>query len=194
VAFDGIAVWPEGRFDTPLGPLTIDADVASRLVHSDAVLRMDSRPHVREHSLELQLPFLARVMPRVPIVAVLMGRQTRSLVDALAAALAGVLRGRRSLLVASSDLSHYQDRTTARRLDQVVLDHVGHCDADGLQATLEHFPGHACGGGPMVAVMRAATALGGTGASIVHYADSGDVSGDVSQVVGYMSAAIGRSA
>jgi AmmeMemoRadiSam system protein B len=193
VAFDGVAIWPEGRFETPIGTLAVDADVASRLARAHPALGMTSLPHVREHSLELQLPFLARVMPEVPIVPVLMGRQTRSLVDTLAAALPAVLGRRRALLVASSDLSHYHDRATASRLDRVVLDHVERCDADGLQAALEQFPGHACGGGPIVAVMRAAQSMGATRAAVMHYADSGDISGDLDQVVGYMSAVIGGS-
>ena len=102
-------------------------------------------------------------------------------------------RGRRALLVASTDLSHYHDAATAARLDRVVLDHVARFDADGLQRALDRTPDHACGGGPTVAVMRAARALGARDASVLKYADSGDVSGDKSAVVGYMAAAIGWS-
>jgi AmmeMemoRadiSam system protein B len=80
----------------------------------------------------------------------------------------------------------------AERLDHVVLDLVTEFDADGLQAALDGNPEHACGGGPVVAVMRAARALGATGAKTLQYADSGDVSGDKSSVVGYMAGAIGR--
>src|SRR5262249_41205310 len=100
--------------------------------------------------------------------------------------------GRRALLVASTDLSHYQDAATASRLDAVVVDCVARMDADGLQRALDRRPDHACGGGPTVAVMRAARALGATDAVVLNYADSGDVSGDKSSVVGYMAAALGR--
>jgi AmmeMemoRadiSam system protein B len=135
-------------------------------------------------------------MHGVPIVPLVMGHQTRATATALGDALAHAVAPHRDevLLVASSDLSHYQDRVTAARLDRVVLNHVESCDPDGLQSALDRFPGHACGGGPIVAVMRAARALGATDASVVHYADSGDVSGDLNQVVGYMSAVIGRAA
>ena len=81
--------------------------------------------------------------------------------------------------------------STAARLDQVVIDHVARFDADGLQRALDRTPDHACGGGPTVAVMRAAHALGARDARVLKYADSGDVSGDKSSVVGYMAAAFG---
>ena len=94
------------------------------------------------------------------------------------------------LLVASSDLSHYEDAPTASRLDAVVVRHIEAFDANGLMDALEHEPRHACGGGPMVSVLRAAALLGGTRARVLRYADSGDVSGDKSSVVGYLAAAI----
>jgi AmmeMemoRadiSam system protein B len=94
------------------------------------------------------------------------------------------------LLIASSDLSHYLDARAAQALDSVVLEHVGSLDPEGLMDALEREPQHACGGGPMVAVLRAARALGATHARVLCYRDSGDVSGDKSSVVGYMAAAI----
>jgi AmmeMemoRadiSam system protein B len=94
------------------------------------------------------------------------------------------------LLVASSDLSHYQDAHTAAELDAVVAGHVEALDPVGLMDALEREPRHACGGGPMVSVLHAARALGATEARVLEYADSGDVSGDKSSVVGYLAAAI----
>jgi len=120
-----------------------------------------------------------------------MGYQTAATAAALGDALAVALRGRRALLIASTDLSHYHDAKTASTLDRVVIDCVARFDAAGLQAALEAQPEHACGGGPTVAVMRAAHALGARDAVILHYADSGDVSGDKSAVVGYLAAALG---
>jgi predicted class III extradiol MEMO1 family dioxygenase len=105
---------------------------------------------------------------------------------------AAVLQGRRALLVASTDLSHYHDAATAARLDDVVIDCVSRFSADALQEALDRRPEHACGGGPTVAVMRAATLLGARDAVVLDYADSGDVSGDKSAVVGYMAAAFGN--
>ena len=148
--------------------------------------------HAREHSIEMQLPFLKYVAPNVPIVPLVMGYQTDQTARALGDGLRAALRGRRSLLIASTDLSHYHDATSAAALDAVVIDCVARLDADALQDALTRTPEHACGGGPTIAVMRAAQMLGARDAVVLHYADSGDVSGDKSAVVGYMAAALGR--
>jgi AmmeMemoRadiSam system protein B len=103
-----------------------------------------------------------------------------------------VIKGRRALLVASTDLSHYHDAATAATLDAVVIRSVSDFDPDELQRALDRCPDHACGGGPTVAVMRAAWRLGGRQARVLRYADSGDVSGDKHAVVGYLAAALGN--
>ena len=191
VGFEGVAVYRSGAFETPAGLVPVDEDAAVTLMGSTPIVREHDAAHVREHSLEMQLPFLRRLAPDLPILPLVMGYQTDATARALADGLARMLTGRRALLVASSDLSHYHAADVATRLDRVVLDHVTQFDADALQAELEANPDHACGGGPIVAVMRAARQLGATDAVTLHYADSGDVSGDKSSVVGYMAAAIG---
>jgi AmmeMemoRadiSam system protein B len=190
VAFEGVALSGDAGFETPLGVVPVDEAAAARLEAAPVVRRFDAA-HAREHSLEMQLPFLARVLPGLPIVPLVMGEQTDRTARDLADALAAALDGRRALLVASSDLSHYHPAPEAAALDRVVVDHVAAFDPDGLQAALERRPDHACGGGPMVAVMRAARALGAASARVLRYADSGDVSGDKSAVVGYLAAGIG---
>ncbi|HEY3384009.1 MAG TPA: AmmeMemoRadiSam system protein B [Vicinamibacterales bacterium] len=191
VGFDGVAVYPSGAFDTPLGPAEIAADLATAIQHASPVVHADAASHAREHSLEMQLPFLRRVLPSTPIVPLMMGYQTAATIDGLAEALARALERRRVLLVASSDLSHYLDAGAAEVADRLVLDAVARFDADGLAALLHARPDHACGGGPILSVMRAARALGARAARVLRYADSGDVSGDKSAVVGYMAAALG---
>lgn len=190
VGFSGVSIWPRGAWDTPFGPVRVDEETAARI--SGAAERVIDYPqaHGREHSLEMQLPFVAHLVAGVPIVPMVMGFQTRETAFDLGDALAGALGGRRVLLVASSDLSHYQDARVAERMDRVVLDHVAQLDAEGLMRALEREPHHACGGGPIVAVLHAARQLGATRARVLRYADSGDVSGDKSAVVGYMAAAI----
>ena len=190
--FDGVSLYPSGGFDTPFGVAPIDAGCARAIASASPIVSGRSDVHAREHSLEMQLPFLARLAPGVPIVPLLMGYQTAETAAALGDALALALRGRRALLVASTDLSHYHDAATAYALDQVVIDCVSRFDADGLQAALDAQPAHACGGGPTVAVMRAARSVGAGDAVILDYADSGDVSGDKSSVVGYLAAAFGN--
>ena len=192
VGFDGVAVHPAGGFETPYGVVPVDAACAADLMRAAPLIHERPAAHAREHSLEMQLPFLQRVAPGIPIVPLVMGRQTAGTARGLADGLAAVLRGRSALLVASTDLSHYHDAVTAARLDAVVIDHVSRFDADGLQAALDARPDHACGGGPTVAVMRAARQLGARDAVVLHYADSGDISGDKSAVVGYLAAAFGN--
>jgi AmmeMemoRadiSam system protein B len=191
VAFDGVSAYSAGGFETPFGVARIDTECVRALLASGGGVREYPAAHVREHSLEMQLPFLQRLAPEVSIVPLVMGHQTEATVRALAESLAVALTGRRALLVASTDLSHYHDAATAGELDRVVIDCVSRFDADGLQAALNRRPEHACGGGPTVAVMRAARRLGARDAIVLKYADSGDVSGDKSAVVGYLAAALG---
>jgi hypothetical protein len=192
VAFEGVAVYPRGAFETPLGPVLIEETIAADLLRQSSVVRDDPVTHAREHSLEMQLPFLRRVLPDTPIVPLVMGHQHPETIEGLADALGTVLAGRRALLIASSDLSHYYDASTAARLDGRVLEFVKRFDPEGLLAALQAFPEHACGGGPAVAVMAAARALGARQGVVLRYADSGDVSGDKSAVVGYLAAVFGN--
>jgi MEMO1 family protein len=191
VPFDGVSVYPSGGWTTPLGVAAVDDACAAAVMQAAAIVHDLPAAHHREHSLEMQLPFVQRLAPRAAIVPLLVGRQTAATARALGDALARTLGGRRALLVASTDLSHYHDAATASELDAVVVECVSRFDADALQAALDARPDHACGGGPTVAVMRAARALGARDAVVLRYADSGDVSGDKSSVVGYMAAALG---
>jgi AmmeMemoRadiSam system protein B len=192
VPFAGVSIWPDGAWETPTGPLTVERGLADSIRSTSSEVVDLASAHGREHSIEMQLPFVARVLPGVPIVPMVMGHQTRSTAFGLGEALARATAasGLDVLLVASSDLSHYEDAATAARLDAVVLERVEALDPDGLMTALESEPRHACGGGPMVAVLDAARRLRASRARVLTYADSGDVSGDKSSVVGYMAAAI----
>jgi AmmeMemoRadiSam system protein B len=197
VAFDGVSIYAEGAFATPLGDAVIDTTIAQALMTSPAI-RPLPEAHQREHSLEMQLPFVRRLFPEARIVPLVMGFQTRETIGALAAALAESCANERILLVGSTDLSHFFDARTAQELDGRVARHVEAFDAEGLLDTFEHYPEHergrfvACGGGPAIAVMMAARSLGATGARVLKYAHSGEISGDFNGVVGYLAAAFGR--
>ena len=191
MAFDGVAVATRGAFETPLGRVPIDEEIAGRLVAHGGKIVDEMRPHREEHSLEMQLPFLQHIVPAVRIVPVLMGSQERGEAEMLARALVGALEGSDALLIASSDLSHYHPAPEANALDTKVVEDVRRLDPEGLMDRLERFHGHACGGGPMVAVMKAARDRGANRATILEYGDSGDVAeGDKSHVVGYLAAAL----
>jgi AmmeMemoRadiSam system protein B len=194
LGFEGVSLCAGSGFETPFGLAAIDGACGRAIADASPLVHQHPAAHVREHSLEMQLPFLAHLAPATPIVPLLMGHQRAATATGLGVALAAALRGRKALLVASTDLSHYHDADTALALDRIVIDCISRFDADGLQAALDAEPQHACGGGPKVAVMRAALALGARDARILHYADSGDVSGDKSAVVGYVAAALGTFA
>jgi AmmeMemoRadiSam system protein B len=200
VPFRGVSIWPRGSWDTPFGSVAVDDALAVAIAAESPEIVEQPAAHGREHSLEMQLPFVAHLFRGTPIVPLVMGHQTRATAEALGDALARAIAGREKttprrdggkvLLVASSDLSHYEDARTAAAMDGIVLDRVAALDPAGLMDALEREPRHACGGGPMVAVLRAARQLGAREARVLRYADSGDVSGDKSAVVGYMAAAI----
>jgi MEMO1 family protein len=191
VPFDGLAIFARGAFETPLGRVPIDEDLVDRLLEAHSFVVDLRQPHLREHSLEMQLPFLQHLVPGLRIVPILMGHQKREEVEALSQALAVALAGREdALLVASTDLSHYHPAPLANELDAAVVGDVRDFDAEALMARLLRSPGHACGGGPAVAVMKAAAALGADRSCILRYSDSGEVGErDRSSVVGYLAAA-----
>lgn len=199
VAFDGVALYPDGAFDTPLGLAVVNDGLGAALRPSEVIHDMRA-PHLREHSLEMQLPFLKRLMPNATIVPLLMGEQTHETITGLAAALADALRDTPALLVASTDLSHYFDAETAGTLDRHVCDAVAGFDTAALLQRFDECPEGergrymGCGAGPMIAVMLAAKALGATAARVLRYAHSGEISRDYSAVVGYMAAAVGHFA
>ena len=212
IGFSGVAIWPRGAWQTPFGAVLVEEDLARAIAAASSEVIEHRSAHGREHSVEMQLPFLAHLLPSVPIVPMVMGYQHRETAFALGDALASAIGNRtaasdiasrrggpsgppsgppgRVLLVASSDLSHYEDAPTARTMDAVVLREVERLDPEGLMRVLEREPHHACGGGPMVAVLHAARRLGATRARVLKYGDSGDVSGDKSSVVGYMAAGV----
>ena len=197
VGFDGVSIYGRGSWATPLGHAIIETDVAARLERASSLITVYPRAHQREHSLELQLPFLQRVLPETAIVPLVMGDQHRDTILELSDVLVKVLRGTAALLVASTDLSHYFDARQASALDARVVNHVERFDWSGLLDEFERYPEHergryvACGGGGAIAVMRAVRMLGATTARVLKRSDSGEVSGDLTRVVGYLAAIFG---
>lgn len=196
VGFDGVALYPEGAFESPLGMASIDPQGAKAMASAPVVQSLPDA-HRREHSLEMQLPFIRRLFPDTPIVPLLMGDQTRQTIEDLAVALTDAFRDRQALIVASTDLSHYFDAKTAERLDGRIRSCVAEFSPERFLQIFEEYPHHergryvACGGGPAISVMMAARTLGATEARVLKYAHSGEVSGDYDGVVGYLAAALG---
>ena len=191
--FRGASIYGGDGYGTPLGVVRVDRDLADALLDDGLGFVYEPRAHAGEHSLEVQVPFLQRTLGEFEIVPVVMGSQGEGAVRALAARVAGAVRertGKRVLLVASTDLSHYHDDRAAKALDAHVVEAVAEFDPEGLLASLAAGECEACGGGPAAAVMMAARELGAERARVAAYATSGDVTGDRSQVVGYVSALI----
>ena len=188
-AMGGLALPDFDGWRTPLGDVSVDHELAFALEHKTALrhIRRD-----QEHSLEVQLPFLQVALDTFTLLPLMMGSQSPEACRDLGQALADIVRERRVLLVASTDLSHYQPDSVARELDQRTLGYVLNFDAEGLARALERSEAHACGGGPVSAVMFAARQLGATQARLVKYATSGDVWPDRAQVVGYASVVLTR--
>jgi AmmeMemoRadiSam system protein B len=188
--FEGVTVYPGDAYRTPLGELQVDTAVRAELV--SAGITLSSAGHRAEHSVEVQLPFLQRVLGTVKIVPLVMGNQSRETCDLLARAIVQAATGKDILLVASSDLSHFHPYDVAAGLDGRVAQYIERFDETGLFARLQEETVEACGGGPIVAVMQAARALGADRATVLHTCNSGDVTGDRASVVGYLSAALVR--
>ena len=187
---DRFAATSAAAYETPLGLV----EVAAELVEAtDKEIGLARVPQNNEHSLEIQLPFLQVVLGVFKLLPIMMGDQDLSSCQKLGTALAKILKGKNVLLVASTDLSHFHHYDAAVRLDEIVLERVGAYDPEGLANDLRRGKCEACGGGPVIAVMLAAQGLGANKAKVLKYMNSGDVTGDRSQVVGYMAAALYRA-
>lgn len=195
-AFPFAAVYGRGAYQTPLGTIPVDVEVAKAIAENHARVKISDRGHRQEnlsrqeHSLEMQLPFLQLALGDFKLVPIVMGDQSDSIVNDLADALAEALRGKHALLVASSDLSHFHDYNEANRLDANLNKLVEQFDPRRLLEDLHYDKVEACGGGPICAVMEACRKLGATHAKVLKHANSGDTpAGDRYRVVGYTAAA-----
>lgn len=192
--FSGIAVYPGGAWQTPLGTVPVDQELAQAILSRNPAFESDPALHAQDHCLEVQVPFLQRTLPGTPIVPILIGYPDPENARALVEALSAVLPGRSVLLIASSDLSHYPAYDDARRVDQATLAAIAALDTDALRRSAsagmsEGIPNlltTCCGEEAIVVVMEVAKQLGADRAQVLYYANSGDVAGgDRTQVVGY---------
>ena len=192
------SVFPHGAYKTPLGLIPVDDSIAKAIADFDASddVRASVEGHLNgnggrmEHSVEIQLPFLQEALGDFKLVPIVMGSQTGTSCEALAKAVTAAVRGKKVLLVASSDLSHFHNAGTAKKLDSVIRSYVEAYDPTGLLDALDSNKCEACGGGPIAVVMMVCRELGATKATVLNMATSGDVTGDNSNVVGYLSAVL----
>jgi AmmeMemoRadiSam system protein B len=189
IPFRGVSANQQSGYRTPLGIVPVDQVFARKLLETDSMMKWVPEAHGVEHSLEIQIPFLQVVLKDFQIVPILMGEQDYDTCTRLAKTLSKAMGDeRKTLLLASTDLSHFHTDQQARVLDQKFIEQVKEFDPKGLVQSLASGTCEACGGGPVVAAMLAARERGATRAVVLNYANSGDVTGDRRQVVGYTSA------
>jgi len=182
------AIMTEGSWETPLGPVPIESGLASGILKRCRLVQADPAAHAEEHSLEVQIPFLQTFRPDVSIVPLNVSyRAEFEDLEALGGAVAEAVRewGGETLLVASTDMSHYISAAEARRRDFKAIDRILALDPRGLVEVVRAEDISMCGVLPTAAVLVAAKALGASKAELVRYATSGDVTGDDREVVAY---------
>jgi AmmeMemoRadiSam system protein B/AmmeMemoRadiSam system protein A len=195
VFFQGCSVFGGRGYETPLGVVETDIELGKRIASIHPSVYFSAMGHATgstrgEHALEVHLPFLQVALGKFKLVAIVMGDQEEESVFALGETLAAALRGTNTLMVASTDLSHFHNERQARRLDNTVRAAIEKCDPRALLKVIQSGDGEACGGGPVASILMAAQKLGTKDVRYLDYANSGDVTGDFSEVVGYLSAAV----
>jgi MEMO1 family protein len=186
------AINREGAWRTPFGDAAIDTPLADALMKRTSLLTEDTRAHAREHSLEVQLPFLQRVLGDFSFVPICLGAHRYDYAEEIGHAIASVVADEEQPvgIIASTDLNHYEDQQTTLRKDQIAIDAILARDPQGLWQVVKESDISMCGFIPTTAMLVAANALGASSAELIRHATSGDISGDYSQVVGYASVVI----
>jgi AmmeMemoRadiSam system protein B len=187
-----LSITSTGGFRTPLGEAQIDSPLAEALKAGFPLLREDAAAQIREHAVEVQLPFLQAVRNDLTFVPITVGTGQFEVLTALGVVLAKVIAecGEPVLMVASSDMNHYEDDAETRVKDALAIEQVLALQPKGLFQTVQAQRISMCGYGPAVAMLTAALRLGASSAELVKYATSGDVSGDREHVVGYAGIAV----
>ena len=183
------SIMTSGTWETPLGNVEIDSELAQKLAANSSYLEEDSVAQLREHSVEVQIPFLQHFKKDVKIVPIVLSHASGSVYKEIGSEIAEVLEslGQNVVILASSDMTHYEPEEQARRKDNSAVEAILRLDEDGLLERIAEQNITMCGYAPVVALMSAAKALGARNAKLVRYQTSGDASGDYSAVVGYAS-------
>lgn len=182
-----LAILSDGAWQTPLGMAPIDHLLAEKIIQAVPQLREDAVAHSTEHSLEVQLPFLQRLAPSFAFVPIVIGPSKWELLESLGHALAAVIAAEREpvLLIASSDMNHYESDAVTRVKDRKAIDQILALEPRKLFDTVRDEKISMCGYAATVAVLIAARDLAATQTELVRYANSGEVNGDMEEVVGY---------
>jgi AmmeMemoRadiSam system protein B len=184
------AINSDGAWRTPLGDAAIDAPLAHALMQRTKLLSEDWRAHAREHSLEVQLPFLQRLVGDFTFVPICLGAHRYDYCQEIGDAIADVIGTDDIGILASSDLNHYEEQKSTLRKDQLAIDPILALDPQELWRVVDEYDVSMCGFIPTTTMLIAARRLGATSARLLKHATSGDINGDYSHVVGYASALV----
>jgi hypothetical protein len=184
----GVATFREGAWQTPLGRVEVDSDLAKRLVELSGIVDFDESAHAYEHSIEVQIPFLQYIYgDKFKILPISMMLQDLSTAVEVGRAIANCVRDKKCLLIASSDFTHYEEQEVASKKDYEAIKAILQMDVAGVYDTIERLDLTMCGYGPVAMVITAAKEMSITKGCLLRYATSGDITGDYSSVVGYAS-------
>ncbi len=189
--FTEVSVFNGYAYATPLGTLPVDHDLAEKITSFNPQIILSDKGHrFEEHALEVQLPFLQKVIEEFRFVPIVMGEHSKDNIRTLSQALQNVLAGQKALIVASSDLSHFYTDEKATELDRVAATDIENMDEDQLYKDLQNGRCEMCGGGPAMVALKAGKGLGADKAKVLLYRNSGEITDDRTEVVGYLSAVI----
>ena len=195
VFFKGCSVYEGQGYETPMGVVEIEKELSEKIASFNLSVYLSNMGHATgstrgEHALEVQLPFLQVVLGKFKLIAIVMGEQEEDTARALGQALGAALSGTNTLIVAASNLSHFHTQKEAKTMDSLLQSAVQKFDPKALMDAIESGKAEASGGGGIAAALHAAKQLGGKDIRFLGYGNSGETTGQVDEVVGYMSAAI----
>lgn len=193
-AFNGASVYAKGGMRTPIGKIRINEKIARSLINEKANVSLYPEAFEKEHSLEVQLPFLQRTLKDFTIVPIIIGSPTKESFEHLTERLTDILRkDEKTIIIASTDLSHYHDYETAVMMDRKIIDAIERMSLEDIEGYLRTGEGEMCGEYPVIFTMAVARGVGATNGILYKYANSGDVTGDKSRVVGYSAIGLYKS-
>lgn len=185
-----VAVMKEGRWQTPLGDIEVDTESSIRLNEISKTVELDFFSHTKDHSLEVQVPMLQEIYSHkfkiLPIILIDQGYKTA---NEIGKALAKISKIKKTVIIGSSDFTHYEENSFAYKQDKLLIDPILDLDIDRFYSVLQENQISACGYGAIASTMIACKELGASKGTLLKYATSGDMAGDKSSVVGYASIA-----
>jgi MEMO1 family protein len=187
--FPGVSIYNGDAYRTPLGDVFLNKEMISKLCENSKLIFEGMNGHRAEHAIEVQIPFLQMILKDFQIIPIVIGDQRKNFIYELAEKLAAVINDE-IIIVASSDLSHFHTKQKAGDLDTIVEERIKNFEYEKFLHDIETEKCEACGGGPIVAMMKTADLCGKKKSKILSRSDSGDITGDTSEVVGYLSAII----